>query len=423
MIEQDLTYRPRLPRETRRLLIAALVALLSIWALARVRFPDRPANPNPVAPLLSQLAPRMRFEDLASQLAAMRPRVATVLHPLVDGGPTALRVRDGVSLAMLGDNQTVTTPAGTVRAVDRASGLVVIETAVANPASPLTLWSPDRLDQPRYLIAAVAGRNGVRLLPVLTAGLVPASNPVWPGSIWTLAGDANMPPGSFVFTEDAQFVGLAWEGDGARAIVPAATLIAETDRLLATGAHRAGWLGLDVSALTAALSRVTGSSTGVVVSWVDGRGPSSGSLLIGDVIETVDGAAVRSPLEWQALERRLAIDGVVQLVVRRQRAVRDVSLKAAAPPRRARRITLGLDLLPVNDGSQVLIVEAGSIAYDAGLRRGDVIVHAGPVNAPSPDELQRLFASSRPGQPLLIAVSREGTHHVMTLEKDAPERP
>jgi S1-C subfamily serine protease len=423
MIEQDLSYRPRVPRETRRLLTAALVALLSIWALARVRFPDRPAAPNPVAPLLSQLAPRMRFEDLASQLAALRPRVAAVLHPVIDGGPTALRVRDGISLALLDVDRAGATAAGTVRAMDRASGLVVIETATATPAPPLMFWSPDRLDQPRYLISAIAGKNEVRLLPVLTAGLASATSPVWPGMIWTLTGDAHIPPGSFVFTEDAQFVGLAWEGDGAVAVIPGATLIAETERLLATEAHRPGWLGVDVSALTPALALATGASAGVVVSWVDGRGPSSGSLMIGDVIETVDGAAVRSPLDWQARERRLTIDGAVRLNVRRQKAVREMTLKAAAPPPRARRVTLGLDLLPVNDGSQVLIVEPGSIAEDAGLRRGDVIVHAGGVNAPSPDELQRLFATSRQGQPLFIAISREGTHHVTTLEKDAPERP
>ena len=73
MIDDHLAYRPKVSRETRRLLTAVLIAILAIWILARIRFPEEQATPNPVAPLLGQLAPRYRFADLASDLtAAMR---------------------------------------------------------------------------------------------------------------------------------------------------------------------------------------------------------------------------------------------------------------------------------------------------------------------------------------------------------------
>lgn len=423
MIEQDLSYRPRVPRETRRLLVAALIALLSIWALARVRFPDRPAAPNPVAPLLSQLGPRMRFEDLASQLAGLRPKIEAALHPLGDAGPTALRVRDGMSLALADADRAGAVRGVQVKAADRASGLVVIETGISAPTPPLAYWSPDRLDQPRYLIAALTGRNGLRMIPVLTTALAPVSNPLWQGSIWMVTGDVGLPPGAFVFTEDAQLVGLAWEDGGRLAIVPAATMMAEADRILAAQARTPGWLGVAVSPLTPPLARATGASTGVVVSWVDARGPSFGALHIGDVIETVDGESVRSPLDWRARERRFPVEGAVRLGVRRKGTVRELSVTPAAPPSEARRLTLGLELRRVREGSEILQVEAGSVADGAGLRRGDVIIHAGDVTAPTPAGVRQLFAATAEGQPLLIAIARDGTHHAMTLEKDAPERP
>jgi len=68
-------YRPRLSRETRRLLMTAFLAVLTLWVLARVRFPDRPVNPNAVPALLSQLAGFSRFSDLASAIEDLQAMV------------------------------------------------------------------------------------------------------------------------------------------------------------------------------------------------------------------------------------------------------------------------------------------------------------------------------------------------------------
>ena len=59
------TTRPRVSRETRRLLVAAGLALLALWILARLRFPERPPSPNPVAPVLTQISPPTTFTGLA----------------------------------------------------------------------------------------------------------------------------------------------------------------------------------------------------------------------------------------------------------------------------------------------------------------------------------------------------------------------
>ena len=71
--------RPRVSRETRRLLAAAGLALLALWILARLRFPERPASANPVATVLTQISPPTTFSDLAAEVDRVRRRVAPVL--------------------------------------------------------------------------------------------------------------------------------------------------------------------------------------------------------------------------------------------------------------------------------------------------------------------------------------------------------
>ncbi len=66
----------RLSRETRHLLVAACIALVALWVLARLRFPDTPATANAIPPLLTQLSPRPGFTDLASEVARVQSRLA-----------------------------------------------------------------------------------------------------------------------------------------------------------------------------------------------------------------------------------------------------------------------------------------------------------------------------------------------------------
>jgi hypothetical protein len=85
---------PRVSRETRLLLTTALLAVVALWVLARIRFPDQPAG-TPVQPLLTQLAPRPAFDNLASEIAQLRPRI----EPLLIG--SALRIRDDAAVTLL----------------------------------------------------------------------------------------------------------------------------------------------------------------------------------------------------------------------------------------------------------------------------------------------------------------------------------
>src|SRR5688572_6344387 len=132
-----ITTRPRVSRETRLLLGIVLVSLVALWVLARLRFPDRASGANPVPPLLTQLTPRSTFEDLASSVALLGPRLTPSLMALdLDRGPSrgdalqpGLRVRDDVAVTLLPAGSLFPAAAagsGTnVAGHDPASGLAV----------------------------------------------------------------------------------------------------------------------------------------------------------------------------------------------------------------------------------------------------------------------------------------------------------
>ena len=71
------TVRSRVSRETRQLLTAALVALLALWVLARIRFPGPPSGPNPIPNLLAQLSTPPRFASLGGEIAELQGRLAS----------------------------------------------------------------------------------------------------------------------------------------------------------------------------------------------------------------------------------------------------------------------------------------------------------------------------------------------------------
>ena len=68
-------------------------------------------------------------------------------------------------------------------------------------------------------------------------------------------------------------------------------------------------------------------------------------------------------------------------------------------------------------GSEVVVVEPGSPANHAGVRRGDVIVSLDEYGAPEPSRIDRMFAAARARDVLLITVQRDAGHRILALEK------
>lgn len=406
-MNDGLARRPRVSRETRLLLTTALLAVIALWVLARIRFPDQPAG-TPVQPLLTQLAPRPAFDNLASEIAQLRPRI----EPLLMG--SALRIRDDAAVMLLDSRwQQIDGVVG----FDPVSRLAVIA-APFLPAPPPVPWTPRNTEEPRYLIVADVSTGTVALRPVFVGSLVVMQSPLWQEPIWLTPASSELVPGSFVFTTDALLVGIVIEEGRQSAILPGSVLLKEADRLLNHPPSPSGELGIQVQDLTTPIAKATGASTGVVVTYVDAKGPSAGALVVGDVVEAINGTPLETPTHWKARALKLAAGEPVSLRVRRNREVRELKLSASPSHGLQEGFTVGFTLRNVpGTGAAVTAVETGSIADRAGLRVGDVITLAGNARAPSPATVMRAVEPVSTGEAVLVAFLRDGTQAVTALEK------
>lgn len=228
------TYRPRVSRETRMLLITVCAAIAVLWMLARVRFPDRPVIQNPVQPLLTQIAPVVTLEALATQVAEAQPRIDPFVVPL---HAPAVRLRDDLAVVTtLVPDRVVSGPPAELVTYDVNAGIAVVHVPSSATSTP-EAWTPDRPQRARYLLATDVSPAGVYLRPVYIAGFRAGAAPPWRGELWLLPPRTDAWPGSFLFTTDGRLAGLVIDLDGQLAIVPTAVLFAEAERLLTEGTN------------------------------------------------------------------------------------------------------------------------------------------------------------------------------------------
>lgn len=412
------------------LLTAGLIAIAALWVLARVRFPDRPVTPNPVPPVLSQIASGPKYDDLAAQIGQLQARLQPSLLslevptiPAVLGQPpprgTGLRLRNDLAVTWIPlASSRRPSNAASLLGLDAASGLAIVR--VSSPAAtlPPVPWTPRQPQQPRFLVASHAAPEGVSLQPVFIATLDPIQSALWADPLWVVPGQTDVTPGSFLFTSDAELAGVVIAYGGRPAIVPGATVLAEAEKLLAAPPGPSGSVGIEVQGLTSGVASVTGALTGVVVTWVDPDGAARDHLIPGDVIEAVDGQPLSDRHLWDVRAARLVPGQTLTLRARRQAGTREVVLVARTRPDLTTIRTPGLTLRAVSAvGVEVRRVMTGSAGDRAGLAPGDVITRIADVSVPTPAQVLRAYASLRPGQRVLIAVTRGNAHFVTTLDR------
>lgn len=421
--------RPRVSRETRLLLITALVSLMAIWALARLRFPDRPVSPNSLPPVLTQLAPRSSIEEIPALITDLTPRLAPLLVPVTmqpalpaigrAPSPTArvgLRVSDDAAVVLLEDGMRVTGDV-VVLAHDRVSGLALVAARLQSVAAPAT-WIPRRPDLPRYLLAADAADLAPAFRPVFVGALVAARSEVWPGSVWILPARIDIAPGEMVFAWDGALAGLVVSLDGRPALVPAQSLVAMADRLIHDPPGPPAHLGVRLQPMTGAIASATGAGHGLVVTDVEPGGPAASHLDVADVIEAADGHPIVSLDGWRARLARLAPGDSVALRVRRAGGVLDIRLTAAGSGAARALLPHGLTMRSMSGiGAEVIRVEPGSSAARAGLVPGDVITYFDGLRAPGGPQISRAYAAAPEDRPVLVAITRGGGHHVLTMQR------
>jgi len=405
-------------RDTRRLLIAAAVAVICLWALARLRFPETPVAANPVPPLLAQLAPPTRFADLASEIEALTSSLDPLLPRvrLPDADDTwhvALQIRPRLAAIITPADRSAIAPGDTTR-VDRPTGLVLLATAetgrsIPRPPTPLDLTAG------RFLFIAAADGQSLTLRPVFMPRTQPHESRAWEGNVWPVDAGTGLRPGELVFTATGELVGAVAGGNaGATFMIPVATLVAAIDRLAAASPDQgSGWLGIRTASLTTAVAQIAGVERGAIVVGVEPDGPAAHLVAPGEIIATVNDTAVGDASDWAVAIGRLRPGEAVKLRVLHRRGDRDVALTAAAPPA-AEHTRLGLHVQPTRDGAIVLAVDAGTAAARV-LQAGDLITQVDDLRLPSSRQMQQAFDTAAGG--ILVLFTRNGVPRAVALER------
>jgi S1-C subfamily serine protease len=307
-------------------------------------------------------------------------------------------------------------PREDIKTVDPPTGLALV-TVSRSGGTPGALWTPERLDVPRYFFAATPAASRPAVAPVYVSSLEPQRSPAWSTEIWRVPAASGLIPGALVFTATGEWLGIAANENGESLIVPPAALF-DVATQLSQPRNPPGELGFQVQHLDATLASEIGvhAGSGVIIAWVDPRGPAAKALEIGDVIEEINGASTPTAWAWHVRASRLGAGAKAALKVRRAGELRDITISAATPA--ARSTALGLTLVRVPGlGSRITQVVAHTAGERAGLQVGDIVTIAGDDADPSPALVRRMFEEARAGGAVLLTIRSGDTYRLVVLKR------
>jgi hypothetical protein len=339
----------------------------------------------------------------------------------------AVRVSGDLAIALPGSGRRVQpggegTAAFDVVAFDSPRGLALLRVAPAKvDAVPRTAKLDALPGAPGYAAAIEATRNGPSIRPIYFGRMDRIHDPRWSGEVVRLSGlQQALPAGAAVFTLDSRFIGLGFPDDRDFLVVPADTLVAEAERLRRDGSVAAADIGVEVQRLDADLRAATGTTDGVVVTYVSPKGPSAGQLAPADVVRSIGGQLLQSPADFNAVLMQLPASAPVTIERVRNGSTTTVTVTPGTRTSVAAQAAtdLGLDLRAVTGaGSEVVRVTPRSAAARAGIAAGDLISGIADVDAPDPRGVARLFDRAPAGARILVRLERGSVHLVVALAK------
>ncbi|MEM7153972.1 MAG: trypsin-like peptidase domain-containing protein [Myxococcota bacterium] len=223
------------------------------------------------------------------------------------------------------------------------------------------------------------------------------------------------------------------------------------EQLIDHGQVRRGWLGVVMGELNADLADSFDfpGEQGVLIDDVDPIGPAyRAGIRAGDIVARLDGREVRDRADFRNTVALVGPETRVELEVWRggeatvmpvvlgllpgsedeatvhrpskktpaTPAQQPLGLKLEDPDERARR-TLGLG---TKGGALITGVEPGSVADEAGLRRGDVVVQVGDSPTANAASAQRRLDAQDLAQGVRIRVMRGPYGHFIVLRRRVP---
>jgi serine protease Do len=239
---------------------------------------------------------------------------------------------------------------------------------------------------------------------------------------------------SQIFSNSGGYMGVSFA-------IPIDLAMNSVKQLKATGKVRRGMIGVGLQAIDADTARGLGlaDTRGALIREVSPGSPGEkAGLQTGDVIRSADGRAVEQSSDLPPIIGAMAPGTSVRLGILRDGKLRDVDVvlapldeallagnddqgpgEAPASPGRASSNPLGLvgEALDAGDRKQLGLQPGegvgiarveGLAARSAGVRPGDVVLKVGRNAVGSPAELDRQLRDAKPGQTVMLLISRNG---------------
>lgn len=309
----------------------------------------------------------------------------------------------------------------------------------ANNLPVLNLGDSDELRVGEW-VAAIGSPFGFDYS--VTAGIVSAINRTLPRDAYVpfIQTDVAINPGnsggplfnlqgevvginSQIFTRSGGFMGLSFA-------IPINVAMDVADQLREDGQVSRGWLGVMIQPVSRDLAESFGmdEAIGALIADLDPEGPAAqGGLQAGDVVVEVNGEEVDRSSTLPRLIGRVAPGREVELTLMRdgEQVTETVELgnwpdsEAAQRPSSSNdQARLGVSVaeideatrerLNISGGVEVRQVEANSVAAQAGLRPGDVLVSIDHRSVSSADELLRIVEELPSDRAIPLRLYRDG---------------
>ena len=211
----------------------------------------------------------------------------------------------------------------------------------------------------------------------------------------------------------AQGIGFAIPVDRAKRIV---------DDLLRFGEVRAVWIGVRGQTLTTGNVDLARPGGFRVRSVTPGSPAARAGLRSGDLIVSVDGAAIASR---EAFETALSTRGPgrpMRIVLRSSDGERTVTVQGQAPPAdlgvRILREQLGITVSRARGGLQINVVDRNGDAADRGIESGDLLLGLNGAGVRSVEDVNRILQRDFNRTTLLMEVGRGRFAYTLTFPLD-----